>query len=183
MNNKGFSLVEMVITIAILAACTALVTLSLSVIPSSAAKKCANELDELLSDIKLQAMTRDGGAYLRLYVNDKGETVAETYIGGTDSANLSDSAVIGNRRCSVSVNGSFAADDGTSSSATTPLSSLSAGLWLSFKRDTGALSFTQYPANAIQSVSALTVSGGTRTYTITLYAATGAHAVKMEVTG
>ncbi len=71
-NTRGFSYIELMFTIAIVAALLTFVGSSINRIYALDAKKCANELDSMISSCKIGAMSRAGDVYLKIYVSDAG---------------------------------------------------------------------------------------------------------------
>ena len=55
-NNRGFSLVELIIVIAIIAALIGTVILSVSMVFSANAKACSNDLQRAVADCKVTTM-------------------------------------------------------------------------------------------------------------------------------
>jgi prepilin-type N-terminal cleavage/methylation domain-containing protein len=172
-NNRGFSLLELIVAVALIAISLTVLSLSISEIFASNAKECANQLDALLSQCKVDAMSQSGNVYLEVYqdtdgvhakiINDKNPTVP-----------LVDQK-IGKNSLSVQYQ---------DSAGTTPHSIPSSDpLYLSFDRTTGAF-LDLYRCQRLvgtPSVSSgvfcakLTVSSGRKTINITLYPSTGGH--------
>lgn len=149
-RNRGFSLVEVIIVVAILAACGALISTSIAVIPAREARKCVNEMDAALSRCKIECMAKHGNASLTLTCKSDGYYLKQQ-AGGIETEEK-----IANRRCSVKCGAAQMAEG-------------SAQVF-SFDYNTGA--FDQG-----KNVGTVSASGGGRTYTITLYAKTGAHEI------
>ena len=59
-NNKGYSLVELIIVIAIMALLTGTVFFSINMIFGAGAKACANDIKEALAENKVTAMGKSG---------------------------------------------------------------------------------------------------------------------------
>lgn len=70
-NNKGFSLVELIVIIAIMAVLTTSIITYIGMIGSAEAKKCANGLSSGLSQTKVCAMSRSSASMI-VYANDTG---------------------------------------------------------------------------------------------------------------
>lgn len=66
-KNKGFSLIELIVTLAILALLVSTVISSINYINYGNAKKCANEIDMTLGKVRLDDMSRDAVSYLYIY--------------------------------------------------------------------------------------------------------------------
>ena len=80
-RNKGFSLIELVVVIAILGIAAGLVVGSLNVVHVQNMRSCASEIDALLSKTKICAMSRAGNVYLVLRQTSDG-VYADYYEGG-----------------------------------------------------------------------------------------------------
>ena len=150
-TRGGYSLMELIAVLAVLAACGGLLTANLALIPRNEAKKCARSIDAALSACKIEAMTKTGGMSLRLYADEGGSTHI-TYLSGDGGTEYTDETVA-NRLASVTVNGTALTQSGVT--------------W-SFERDTGKIT-------AGREFTVLVISGGGRGWTITLYPLTGAH--------
>ncbi len=81
-NNKGFSLVELIIIIAIMAVLTGSIITYVGILGSSQAKKCANELANHISQTKVCAMSRSY-ASMTVYADGTGVYV-KTVQGDTE---------------------------------------------------------------------------------------------------
>ncbi len=165
-NNAGFTLVEVMVVVAILAVCTGIIGLSTSAVSSTRAKSCANEICSLLSECRFDSMSRSGTRYVRIYAADDGIHAAlytdEDGSGDEYSSALVSDEIIGSARLAVScsIDGGDAA----------PLDS--AGVCIAYARSTGA----QLSAGASTGVcSSIAVTGGSMTYILTLYPSTGTH--------
>lgn len=166
-DRKGFTLIELIIVVAILTALTTLLGFSLSLIFSTQAKRCSDSIDSILSQTKIDAMSREGGAFVCLYTED-GSVKADYYVSGA----LQSTETIGDRRCSVTFRrGTETAALGEKGSGTC--------LYISFLRDTGAFDFSKNTGwSSGDTCTGITVSGGTKTYVIKLYPATGGHTLE-----
>lgn len=155
------------VVVAIMGILIGMASLSVSLIFSSEAMKCADSLDAALSRCRISAMSRAadvGDVYLAIRVTDKGVTAEYAEKGKTSITEQ-----VGGSRVSVSYNTA----DGTPTDLDT-----SNALYLTFKRDTGAL-VTLDSLDPTKDASAqctqITVTGGGHSYVITLVPATGAH--------
>lgn len=164
-NSKGFSLVELIVVAAIIGICIGLASLSVSVVFSSLAMKCSNSINAELSKCRINAMSRAADVYLRLYCDADGNVIADYCEGGA----VVSSEEVGGSRVTVT----FETD-------TEHTLSYSGGvdLCLTFRRDSGALvTLKSDGSDAEYQCTKITVSGGGRSYIITLVPATGAHTV------
>ena len=159
-NNRGFSLVELIVVVAILGACVGLITASISTVSSSQARKCAASLDAALSRCRVAAMSRAGTVSLTLSADGDGVVTVKQSEKNGETVTETASDQVGTSRCAVS----YQVKDETDAKALD-----AAGITLSFDRDTGAFVFSG------SAITSITVSGGGRSYVITLDALTGAH--------
>ena len=168
MRNKGYTLIELIVVVAILGSLFGISTISLTAVSSGQAKKCAGEIDALISRCKVGAMSREGDVYLRLYI--AGGSVHGAYY--ENGALVSDDEL-----SSKALSVSYETDDGMSYSLEDmPLS-------LSFHRSTGAfMALNDVPGlHYLYSEGAscvrIDVSGGSRTISLTLVPPTGSHEI------
>ena len=77
-NNRGFSLVELIIVIAIIAALIGTVILSVSMVFSANAKACSNDLQRAVADCKVTTMGK-AKAWLVVYRGDNGRIYSQMY--------------------------------------------------------------------------------------------------------
>ena len=82
-NNEGFSLVELIIIIAVMAVLTVSIVTYTGLIGDSNAKKCAKELGNSLSETKVCAMSR-AEAKLIVYADSSGVYVKKVQSGRAD---------------------------------------------------------------------------------------------------
>ncbi|MCI1965675.1 MAG: prepilin-type N-terminal cleavage/methylation domain-containing protein [Oscillospiraceae bacterium] len=165
-NNKGVTLIELVVCIVIVGIVAGITSLSIYNVFSAQARKCANEMDYLLSQCRIDSMSRAGAIYLRLSCDRNGNVIAENMENGA----VLSSHTIGNSRCHVT----YETDREYELN--------SQNLCLSFQRDTGSLR-TLLPdgsADAGSQCISITVSGsgGAGTYQIHLVPATGMHTLE-----
>lgn len=71
-RNRGFSMIELIVVIALLGVAVTLVGGSISQIFSLDQRQCATELNSAISRCKVGAMSRAGDVYLKLSVSDDG---------------------------------------------------------------------------------------------------------------
>lgn len=173
-NNRGYTLVELMVVIAILAVLSAIALVSLSVLSSTGAQQCATKADALLSTCKINRMSRGGTIYIRLYLDGEGLVHGAYYEQEAPAAPEDTPAkdeVLSGRKVSVSFTSPDAADpvelaDGVS-------------LYVSFNRETGGLiNFSSQADGTVADTTGkgiITVTGGGKSYTVTVDALTGSH--------
>lgn len=103
-DNRGFSLVELIIVIAIIAVVITMAALSIGLVFSANARTCANDIMGAISECKIATMSGGrGNVRLLLYRDASGNIFSELqtkesagWVTGTDGAEK-----IGARRCMV----------------------------------------------------------------------------------
>ena len=78
-NNSGFSLVELIIVIAIIAALIGTVVLSVSMVFSANAKACSNDLQRAIADCKVTTMGK-AQAWLIVYRGENDRIYSQLHI-------------------------------------------------------------------------------------------------------
>lgn len=87
-NNKGYSLVELIVTMAIMAVLTSMLFIGLGILPRNAAKSCAEGLKTVVGQTRIMTMGKsetileifqdaDGVYYTRQHVDGVADTAAE----------------------------------------------------------------------------------------------------------
>ncbi|MEA4966117.1 MAG: type II secretion system protein [Oscillospiraceae bacterium] len=144
-NHRGFTLVELLVVMAILGICAALATISLSAVSSARAQKCATAIDAMLSEAKVAALSKDGNSYLALYEKD-GKIYAALHAGGSVEEES-----VGGQGVTVT----YAAGGVTYS-----LGGAGAPLYLAFNRETGALRSLREAAALVSAAAAAAAPEG-----------------------
>ena len=161
MKNRGFSLIELRVVIAIMAVALTAGGYALSAISLANAKNCATEIKSSLEKTRMQACSTDKGtthATLSLYRDSNGKVViAKSYEGTTKE--------IGGRAVKVEYRMKGANAETYQQLGTTAIT-------FGFNRSTGG--FTD-PDNLVENIR---ITSGGKTYTLTCYGLTGK--IKME---
>lgn len=156
-DRRGFTLVELMVVVAIMGILTGVMSLSVSTVSSARTKRCASEIDAYISMCKVNAMSRAADVKIVLYKDSDGNICGNYYEGDA----VKSSEVFSDARVGVSY--TVGADSKELDTA---------GLTLSFDRSSGAFK----PQSGGTYCTAISVTAG-RTYTITLVPATGNHYV------
>ncbi len=78
-NNSGFSLIELIIVLAIVAVVTGTVVWSVSLVFSTDAKACANNLQRAIADCKVTTMGK-AKAWLLIYRGEDGRVYSQLHV-------------------------------------------------------------------------------------------------------
>lgn len=168
-NNKGYSLVELIIVIAIMAAIGTGIAMSFILVFSANAKTCANDIVSAISECKVMTMTK-GKGNVRVIIYRDGEngaiyselqtreTPSAGWVTGNDGREK-----IGANRCSVTA---MQSDGSEKDIPTSPDSA-----WeFYFDRSSGKL-LTE--GSAVTSVTEIHVLGGSKHYVVKIEKLTG----------
>lgn len=158
-DNKGFSLVELIIVIALVAVLGAVITFTVSLIFSGNAKTCANDLRTAINDCKVNCMSRVD-AYMEVTRGDDDCIYVQHFIknaGDSSYTPYGDRQKIGRNRVTV--------EFGDSKGGTLTSLSTTASITISFNRANGAFKDTvpKY----------IHVAGGSKDYDLELITLTG----------
>ena len=178
-DSRGFTLIELIVVIAILSVMTAVISISTSVLPATRAKSCASAINTTLDRARVGSLTHAQVSYMTISQNSSGsyEIVCYdnkpadnvTYSGGTEisrrtisGGGVSVSYKDGSNTLSI-------VNNVTNSAAQVNL------LTISFTRS-GALAGGIATDTSGSCLITVTSSGG-RSYTITVVGATGNHEI------
>lgn len=165
-DDRGISLVELLVVLAVIIIAMALIIPSFNSVYSAQVMQCAEEVDALLAKSRVGAMSRDADVYLELHIEDDG-VYAAYHEGDTI---ISDDKV---GKATVSV--SYATDK-----APTPVRlQKNNSLFLSFDRGTGASKTMGLlgPDEGNAYCTEIVISNGSRSKKIVLAPLTGKHYV------
>lgn len=128
LNNRGFTLVELIVVIAILGILSGVMSYSVNQIFSSRARKFADEYDALLTQCRVSTLSgAKAPVYVKLYQDTNGDFYGALYEGGSE---VSSKKLGGN-----SLSCTFTYGSGT---GTTAAISDSQSLCIGYNRSTGA---------------------------------------------
>lgn len=159
-DNRGLSLVEMIIVIAILAVVSGILVLGIGTAISKPAEECARKIQQSLEGARVYTMGKQRLS-LKFYVDDGCVYVQETATSPDGSVKVKNPVKIGAR--GVKVTYRLEGGAGDTDLAATPLT-------LSFDRATGGFSTTECSPGFSNEIK---VEKGSKVMTVTLYSLTG----------
>jgi prepilin-type N-terminal cleavage/methylation domain-containing protein len=176
-GNRGFSLVELIVVIAILGVMTTVGGYALTAISSANAKECARELEAALISTRTHSYSNDVQA-----VDSNGENAATgprvaevTFYKGADGIYMeksfeSEPKKIGGSRVSVA----YLLSGGTDEDYVDICSPESnPKITFSFNRSSGAFRTMKVDGSSAGMCESIRITSGSKTYTITCYEHTG----------
>lgn len=172
-KNSGFSLVELIIVIAIMAIVVGVMGLSVGTLTGRKTAKCADEIISTLERARVLTLGKEQNQVEFLLTESGGEYHAQIYQGGT----MITDRIVGKAPITIQV---YFANDNTAYSlsqlkGTLPYASTTGGLHLVFNRASGAFEEkTCAVGDAVKDYcNKIVISNGTRTITITTVGRTG----------
>lgn len=162
-NNKGYSLVEVIIVIAIMAAVGGLITIGVSAAINKEAEQCAKKLTTALNNARISSMGKTE-VYINLYQKDDAIWIDEVSVVTAGQAPVTKSTKIGSEGVEVQFmlrNGSYQ-----------ELGDASSPLKLSFDRSSGSFKQTTVAATT-EYCTSIKMTKGARTVTLDLAYLTG----------
>ena len=138
-DERGFSLVELIVVIAIISIIGAGAYSMLGLMNGKYARECATKTQAALSQTKVAAMSKSKGAalydvYIRIYTDTNGSVYVDSVTGGGTAEEYRTTEKIGNARVTVSaVKGQL----GTTASDTTTTLSAANEIIIAFNRADG----------------------------------------------
>lgn len=166
-NNSGYSLIELVIVLAIIAVIMGGVFYSIILIFSANAKSTANDIQRAIGDCKVATMGKSA-AYMKLYRNADGDVFTQMWVKDSSGSYVpSDPQKVGPKKVTV-------AYQPKGGGRTELLAGDSIEIW--FDRATGG--FKADGSGNLYEI--IFVEGGSKKYEITLTALTGKSEVKAK---
>jgi prepilin-type N-terminal cleavage/methylation domain-containing protein len=162
-KNKGFTLVELIVVIVIIGVLATVAGLTIATVNATSAKKAAAQINAYISAVRTDCMARAGNPYAVLYV-EEGVVKGTYYEYKGESNERSETTIVTDRRVTVTY-------DKGSEVVSLPISEAT-GMELKFARSTGKL--VEPVGSGTLTIS---ITGGGKTYTITVLAATGNHEI------
>lgn len=171
-DNKGYSLIELVIVIAIIALIISTVFYSLVMVFSANAKSCANDIQRAIADCKVTTMGKSS-AYMELYRDTDQNVYTRMYVRDSSGTYVpSEPQQVGSSRVYVA----YTPKGGAETELSTGTGNNKIEIW--FDRASGG--FTKDGSGNIYEM--LRVQGGSKNYEIVLTELTGKSEVSL-VTG
>ena len=169
-KNRGFSLIEMMVIIAIMGILIAMITPALYSLFSSSTRGCAMNVDSLIAKCKVYAMGRSEDVVVMIYKGDDGKIWGE-YIEGNKA--IGQAEQLGDSRVELSVT-----PPGGAAYAPTRAQPL----YISFSKATGGLclfgdSRDGFFTPASGQLAKIDITSAGKPYEVSIYATTGKHGV------
>ena len=155
-DHGGFSLIEVIVVMAILAIVGTASLISLSIVSGQNIKSCYRELEGYMQETKMRAMSRENNPSMTLYIGSDGGV----YVALSDTG---EDIRIGKSGLTVKY---------VTSSGTYQISG-SQKLEIGFERSTGAFKKVTIPSGAKEYCDSIILSDGRRTFTMKLVPKTG----------
>lgn len=161
-SNRGFSLVELIVVIALMAILTGVGVISVGMIGGFKATECSKNIESLLNKVRIDTMGKNS-AYVHIYQAADGSYYAE-YVTKAGSSTNTSTVQIGKK----SVNVTYADE----SDLTNFKAVDSVGIYLQFERSSGALMHPE-AAPMTSRVVKIKVTQNSKVIVISIYPETG----------
>ena len=181
-NQKGFSLVELIVVLAIMSVLTTVGLLSFSLVTGQSVRSCASDLESFISQTRIQAMSR-ADASLAIYVKNDG-----VYATLTASSNGTEFEIDTQKIGKSSITVKYTTDDGQTYTLQ-PLSGdkptdaekedLNKTLVLGFDRSSGAFKQLLWWSGGTVNCTEIRLEGGSSPIKIILVPQTGKYYTEM----
>lgn len=169
-NNKGFSLVELIVVIAIMSVLTGMVTISMRSATGAYVKQCTSNMESQIKNTKHMTMAKSRVS-LQIYVGADGAYYSDMIVYGADQTTVLDTTTTKLGRKSVTVeytnDASMAESSFSTLTATNPIN-------IEFDRSSGSMK------DKTNCVRKIVIYQGSYKKSITFYAETGKISVVRE---
>ena len=105
-RNKGFSMIELIVVVAIIGIFTALASISFNYLKSGNVKAAAKTIDSTLSKLKLDTMSKEAKPYMCLYREGNYYYMFCTTADKAESPSTTNGEKIGNGNVKITINNS-----------------------------------------------------------------------------
>ena len=161
-RTKGFSMVELIIVVAIIGIMTAVATISMGYIQSGNLRSAAKKIDLSLSKLKYDAKSKENKVYLYIYKsNDKYYMYYSEDENASASLTAANGSLICDNRCKITFNGGVAVEGGSY-------------IKVAYKKS-GAISSKSNLSNDISDITISYADGTGIIYKNVIYKETGKH--------
>lgn len=172
-NNKGFSLLELIIVVAIMAVIIGIMVVSMTVVAKGNAKKAAKNLYNSINTLRFDTMSVNADWYMIITKDSKGYKFTTYKDKGDETGSVYKVLNAG-----ASVNIQYIADDsdGNASHTTTDLTSDTfENMEIKFRKDTGAFEYVKVNGRPVMTGTKGTfkVTSGNSEHQVTLWYKTG----------
>lgn len=168
-NNNGYSLIELIIVIAIMAVLLGTIVYSVTMVFSANSKTCANNIQRAIADCKVTSMGK-ADAYMELWRDTDNNVYTQVYVydGATAGFVAQDRQQVGTSQVYVGY-----VKEGETIADATELTAGGSKVTIKFDRASGS-----FDAAAYSNCAQIIVRGGSRHYAIDMVRVTGKYTVK-----
>ncbi len=161
-NNKGFTLLELIVVIAIIGILSVLSTSFISLAFSERASEAADVVHSLMSECKTASLSGRKDPKLTIEYDATTSSYKAVFVAGEGSQQSTQSEVLGDGRIEVS----WIDEDGTETTLTEDME-------ITFDRGTGKMTLKLGTTNVTNSIKKISFVGGNRIYDIEVVPSTG----------
>lgn len=166
-NNSGYSIVELIIVIAIMAVLMGTVFFSISLVFNANAKACANSIQRSIADCKVTSMGK-AQAYMELRRDADNNVYTQMFVWDGTRYVGQDKQKVGTSKVYVGI-----VKEGDADTAATELTAGGSIAVIKFDRASGSFDATTYP-----NCARILVRGGHRNYAIDMVRLTGKYTLQ-----
>ena len=172
MNNKGMTMVEILVVIAIIGIVGSLTTISINSLSNSNVKSVVKEIDSYMAKLRIENMSKTSQS--QRYIKVSTDTSGNYFLAICDNSGLNDSSVVGDKLGNRKVNLELIK---TSGNLTVSSSSVTTMFAITFGRD-GSLYYVDSTGTPIDDVEGIYATNGNKEATLVTVEATGKHYVE-----